>query len=45
MLKDWSAAKGQDGIEKSWADKNQTTIDGFETGILDPDRRDAPSSA
>lgn len=34
-LAKWSAKKGKDGIEKYWMQKNQTSIDGFETEIID----------
>lgn len=30
---DWVAGKGPDGIRAYWAEKNRTTLDGFETGI------------
>ncbi|HEA31057.1 hypothetical protein LCGC14_2501200 [marine sediment metagenome] len=33
-LTNWSEKKGSDGIKKYWEDKNQTTIDGFKTGIF-----------
>ena len=35
-LEKWTADKGVEGIETYWADKNQTTLDGAPTGILDP---------
>ena len=31
----WSENKGETGIIKYWKDKNQTTIDGFKTGIFE----------
>ena len=34
LLNDWAAKKGQDGIERYWAEKNQNTIDGIPTNIL-----------
>lgn len=34
-LHQWAARKGEDGIETYWRDKNQTSIDGLPTGILD----------
>lgn len=34
-LEKWNEDKGEDGIRDYWAEKNQTTIDGFDTGILD----------
>jgi hypothetical protein len=33
-LRQWSDKKGPDGIREYWAQKNQTSIDGFETGLL-----------
>ena len=35
-LTKWAADKGKTGIEQGWLDKNQTTIDGFPTGIAEP---------
>ncbi|WDR01254.1 pyridoxamine 5'-phosphate oxidase family protein [Devosia algicola] len=35
QMDDWAEAKGVDGIENYWRDKNQTSLDGFPTGILD----------
>src|SRR4051794_27559530 len=34
-LIEWSEKKGTDGIREYWALKNQTSIDGFETRLLD----------
>ncbi|HEY1922047.1 MAG TPA: hypothetical protein VGG44_04720, partial [Tepidisphaeraceae bacterium] len=34
-LIEWSAKKGPEGIRKYWADKNQKTIDGLETKLLE----------
>jgi hypothetical protein len=31
----WAEQKGEAGIKKYWKDKNQTTIDGFKTGIFE----------
>ena len=31
----WAAAKGPDGIAAYWAEKNQTSIDGLPTGLLE----------
>lgn len=31
----WARAKGPDGIEQYWRDKNQTSQDGFPTGLFD----------
>ena len=35
QLIDWAKNKGDDGIEKYWEERNQTSIDGLPTGILD----------
>ena len=35
VLKDWADRKGTDGLRDYWATRNQTTIDGIPTGILD----------
>lgn len=35
-LTKWAENKGQDAIETHWATKNNQTIDGFPTGIVDP---------
>lgn len=35
QLIDWTNDKGKDGIEKYWEERNQTSIDGLPTGILD----------
>jgi hypothetical protein len=32
----WAAAKGVDGIQDYWREKNLTSMDGFPTGLLDP---------
>lgn len=34
-LNDWAANQGKDGIKKYWTAKNQTSIDGLPTKILD----------
>ena len=34
-LNNWAEKKGPEGIKQYWEDKNQTTIDGFETGIFE----------
>lgn len=31
----WAAAKGEEGLAAYWRDKNQTSLDGFPTGLLD----------
>ncbi len=31
----WARAKGVDGIEDYWRQKNQTSMDGFPTGLMD----------
>ena len=36
VLTDWTDRKGPDGIAAYWKDKNQYTIDGAPTHILDP---------
>lgn len=33
QLNDWAEEKGEEGIQQYWKDKNQTSIDGKETGI------------
>ncbi|WP_421871104.1 pyridoxamine 5'-phosphate oxidase family protein [Marinoscillum sp.] len=35
-LNDWSAKQGRERIEEYWKNKNQQSIDGFETKILKP---------
>lgn len=35
QLIDWTNDKGKDGIERYWEERNQTSIDGLPTGILD----------
>lgn len=37
VLKDWAEDKGPDGIATYWQERNQRTIDGFETYITEPD--------
>ena len=34
-LNDWAEGKGKDGIKEYWTEKNQTSIDGLPTKILD----------
>ncbi|MAW95164.1 MULTISPECIES: pyridoxamine 5'-phosphate oxidase family protein [unclassified Leeuwenhoekiella] len=34
-LKTWAAEKGDSGIKEYWTEKNQKSIDGFETGIFE----------
>lgn len=34
-LNDWAQSKGKEGIKNYWKDKNQTSIDGLPTHILD----------
>ncbi len=34
-LADWCARKGPEGIGKYWVEKNQKTIDGFETRLIE----------
>ncbi len=31
----WAESKGEDGVRRYWAEKNQVSIDGIETGIVD----------
>ncbi|WNO10708.1 pyridoxamine 5'-phosphate oxidase family protein [Teredinibacter sp. KSP-S5-2] len=35
LLNEWAEKQGEEGIKKYWAKKNQTSIDGFETHILE----------
>jgi hypothetical protein len=35
QLNDWAKDKGEEGIEAYWKDRNQTSIDGLPTNILD----------
>ena len=35
QLIEWAERKGEDGIENYWRDKNQTSIDGLPTRLLD----------
>jgi hypothetical protein len=35
QMDDWASAKGVDGIEAYWHEKNQESLDGFSTGLLD----------
>jgi len=34
LLNEWARVKGQEGVEKYWADKNQKSIDGIDTNII-----------
>lgn len=34
VLNDWAEKKGQDGIKEYWEERNQKSIDSFETNIL-----------
>ncbi len=36
QLIDWAVKKGETGIKQYWAEKNQTSIDGLPTKILNP---------
>ena len=36
-LKNWAEKKGEDGIQAYWKDKNQTSLDGHPTFVLDKD--------
>ena len=35
LLKDWAIARGDDGLRAYWQEKNQTSIDGLPTHIVD----------
>ena len=35
VLKGWAADKGEDGVRAYWAERNQETIDGKPTGIIE----------
>lgn len=35
QLDDWARAKGVDGIEAYWREKNQVSLDGFPTGLFE----------
>ena len=35
LLNEWAMAKGEDGIRQYWAKKNQTSLDGLPTNILE----------
>lgn len=35
-LKEWAEKKGEEGVYEYWEKKNQYSIDGFPTGLLDP---------
>jgi len=39
----WAEAKGENGIEAYWREKNQLSLDGFPTGLLDQPEIDDPS--
>ncbi|MES3007992.1 MAG: pyridoxamine 5'-phosphate oxidase family protein [Pseudomonadota bacterium] len=38
LLTEWAAKKGEDGIQQYWADKNQVSMDGAPTHILERQR-------
>ncbi|HEY9827570.1 MAG TPA: pyridoxamine 5'-phosphate oxidase family protein, partial [Stenomitos sp.] len=39
LLIDWATHKGKEGLQEYWAQKNQVSIDGWPTGLLeDPER-------
>lgn len=38
----WAKAKGVDGIESYWRDTNQTSLDGFPTGLFEPPSTTVP---
>jgi len=35
FLRDWATEKGEDGIKQYWEEKNQTSIDGIPTNIVE----------
>ncbi|MBD8066156.1 pyridoxamine 5'-phosphate oxidase family protein [Devosia sp. PTR5] len=35
QMDQWAQAKGEDGIEAYWREKNQVSLDGFPTGLFD----------
>ena len=35
VLANWAETKGADGVEAYWKDRNQKTIDGLPTGVID----------
>ncbi len=35
QLKDWSIKQGEDGIQKYWEKKNQKSLDGLDTHIVE----------
>ena len=35
QLKDWAIKKGDDGLEQYWEKKNQKSLDGLDTKILE----------
>lgn len=37
VLTRWAEKRGEDGLEDYWRERNQTSIDGFPTGILPPE--------
>lgn len=39
----WSRKKGPDGLAAYWAEKNQRSIDGLPTGLLDPSSPPSPA--
>jgi hypothetical protein len=39
----WARAKGSDGLEAYWREKNQRSIDGLPTGLFDEDAADQPA--
>ncbi|WP_183911454.1 pyridoxamine 5'-phosphate oxidase family protein [Simiduia aestuariiviva] len=44
LLKDWAERKGKQGIQDYWADKNQTSLDGIDTHILENNLSKHPHS-
>ena len=35
QLRNWAAKQGESGLANYWRDKNQLSIDGIETGIVE----------
>jgi hypothetical protein len=35
LLRDWAVKKGDSGLQQYWQEKNQTSIDGLPTGIVE----------
>jgi len=35
-LNQWAAVQGKDGVETYWKERNQVSLDGFPTHVLEP---------